>query len=205
MTTEIIPTTLTPRGGYDYTQPETNYVMSASTFPQLVQLVSAHRKANNLPVPFNIDDIIKDDICERRPELCFQKKQYPPSRIKQLTLEQAIRFTKTLFKAGVTRVGASIASSRAEICSRCEDNIEPEGCSGCRRGLIKKAIQFVSGANETAYDEKLKSCRYCGCFNAAQVWMPMDALQSQISEEENNQLPAHCWKKTYEHQPNTSA
>lgn len=190
----LIPTSLTPHGGYSYTQPETNHTLTAYDFRSLVERVIQHRKANNLPVPFNIDDAVEMYICHERPELCEDRSQ-TPSQAQPLTLALAVRLTKTLIAAGNKRADEDEANRRAEICAACTDNVEPTGCSGCNKPLVKKAVEFIVGGRKTAYDSSLKSCKHCGCFNAAQVWIPLDALQSVISEGENDNLPDHCWKK----------
>lgn len=197
---ELIPTSVTPPNGYSYTQEETGHTMTADSFHQLMSKVVAHRYANNLPVPFNIDSLIEQQICDTRPELCREPKPKSASSFAHLTLELAVRFTKTLYQAGAERVDQSTADSRAAICVDCEDNVEPEGCNGCRRGWIKKAIEFIAGTGKTSYDDRLKACKHCLCFNSAQIWMPLDALQKQISETENAGLPDHCWKKRNEQQ-----
>ena len=48
---------------------------------------------------------------------------------------------------------------------------------------MKKAIEFIAKGNKTPYDSSLKSCKHCGCFNAAQIWIPIDALQSTVKDE----------------------
>lgn len=189
------PVTTSPAGGFSYTQEETGHKISNRTFAGLLAEVIAHRKANNLPVPFNIDDIVESHVCSEHPHYCKETDVKVPRRLQQVTLELAVRFTKTLFYAAGERVGQGMAESRAEVCSTCEDNVDPIGCSGCTRGIIKKVISFVTGSKTTSKDSQLKSCRHCGCFNAAQIWMPIDALQKLISEEENEALPPHCWKK----------
>lgn len=190
----LIPTSLTPPGGYRYTQPETSHTMTASSFHVLVDRVVQHRKANNLPVPFNIDDAVEMYICHERPELCEERGKVTAGS-QPLTLGLAVRLTKTLIAAGKRRVEQGEADRRSEICSTCPDNVEPSGCTGCNKPMVKKAVEFIVSGNKTAYDSSLKSCKHCGCFNAAQVWIPLDALQSVISEGENDNLPDHCWKK----------
>ena len=190
----IIETSVVPAGGYNYTQPETGYKINSNNFSQLVARVIDHRKANNLPVPFNVQDEVEAAVCKERPELCNEEKPVPPAG-KPLTLDLAIRLTRTLIAAGMKRADQEEANQRAELCVGCEDNVEPQGCSGCSKSVIKKAVEFIIGGRQTPHDSSLKSCKHCGCFNAAQIWMPLTALQKTISEEENEALPAHCWKK----------
>ncbi len=191
----LIPTSVVPTGGYSYTQQETNHTLNASSFDMLVSRVVEHRKANNLPVPFNIEDIVEMYPFEQRPDLFDEQTPKPAQTSQPLTLGLAVRLTKTLIAAGSKRVDQAEADRRAEICAACDDNLEPSGCTGCSRGLMKKAIEFIAKGNKTAYDSSLKSCKHCGCFNAAQIWIPLDALQSTIKDNENEALPSHGWKK----------
>ena len=192
----LIQTSVVPPGGYSYTQPETGQVLQSDSLHQLVNRVVAHRKANNLPVPFNIEDIVEEALCKERGELCADDSPAPVKRTRPVALDLAVRLTRTLVAAGGKRVESQAeADQRAAICSTCYDNVEPKGCSGCKSGLVRKAVEFIVGARKTAYDNLLKSCQHCGCFNAAQVWLPLDALQKTMSDAENEALPDHCWKR----------
>ena len=191
---ELIPTTIVPPGGLSYTQKETGQVIEASNIRQLVDNVIAHRRANTLPVPFNINDEVESQVCESRPELC---RDFSPKVVnhRPVTLQMVLRITRTMIKAGFKRVSQKTADERATTCSDCEDNIIPQGCTGCNSSAIKKAVVFLVGDNKTPHDSQLNSCKHCGCFNAAQVWIPLKALQATITENENESLPEHCWKK----------
>ena len=194
---KIIETSVVPPNGYSYEQEETGVKLTADNFGQLVTRVADHRRANNLPVPFNISEIVEAQVCKQRPELCKGYVPKPPPN-QRLTMNLAVRLTKTLVAAGGKRVeDQAEADQRAAICAMCEDNIEPDGCTGCGSSIIKKTIEFIVGARKTSYDSSLKSCKHCGCFNAAQVWLPLNALQKTITDSENEALPDHCWKRTY--------
>ena len=170
---KLIPTSIVPSGGYTYTQEETGHKLMADSFTQLVTRVIAHRKANNLPIPFNIEDVVEEDLCAQRGELCESvESPNKPLSGQPLTLDSVVRVTRTLFAAG-----------------------KPQGCTGCRSSLVKKAISFIVGARKTPHDDQLHSCKHCGCFNAAQIWIPKNALQKTITKAENESLPEHCWKK----------
>ena len=190
----LIQTSVVPNGGYSYLQEETGLKINSNNFSQLVARVIDHRKANNLPVPFNIEDIVEAYVCKQRPELC-EDKDYEPPIGKPITLDLAIRLTRTLIAAGMKRADTEEAERRASICVTCKDNIEPQGCSGCSKSVIRRAIEFIVGSRQTPHDSSLKSCKHCGCFNAAQIWLPLDALHKTVSDTENDALPSHCWKK----------
>ena len=184
-----------PPGGFSYKQPETGIVIQAFSWPALVQLVINHRNANNLPVPVNIEEIVEEGACQERPDQCHDKEAPKPAKGGKLTLQAAARFTRTLAAAGSERVSYETAVSRARVCSNCEDNISPEGCEGCKKGWVRKAIELIAGTRKTPYDKSLKSCKHCGCFNVAQIWMPLNALLKTVTDEENDALPVRCWKK----------
>ena len=193
---KLIPTSIVPSGGYTYTQEETGHKLMADSFTQLVTRVIAHRKANNLPIPFNIEDVVEEDLCAQRGELCESvESPNKPLSGQPLTLDSVVRVTRTLFAAGKRRVARAEAEQRALICTVCSDNVKPQGCTGCRSSLVKKAISFIVGARKTPHDDQLHSCKHCGCFNAAQIWIPKNALQKTITKAENESLPEHCWKK----------
>lgn len=191
---ELIPTTVVPSGGYSYTQAETGLTLSADNIHQLIARVVDHRRANGLPVPFNIEDEVTSKVCGERPELCREADLSVP-KSKPITLAMVLRITRTMFQAGFEREDQETADTRAAICASCDDNITPQGCTGCSSSAIKKAVAFVVGNRKTPHDSLLNSCKHCGCFNEAQVWIPLEALQSQITETENEALPDHCWKK----------
>jgi len=191
---ELIPTSVVPPGGLTYTQAETKQVILGSNLNQLIANVTAHRKANTLPVPFNINDEIEVQICESRPELCREFSQKAVGH-RPITIDMVLRITSTMIKAGFRRVKQAVADKRALVCVGCEDNIIPQGCTGCNSATIKKAVTLITGTSKTEHDSKLDSCKHCGCFNAAQVWFPLKALQATITEDENKSLPDHCWKK----------
>lgn len=181
-------------GGYTYIQEETGWKTNSKNYSRLVDDVIAHRKSNNLPIPFNIYDIIAANVCRNNPAACVENKtKHNPA--KKITFDSALKFTRTLFSAAGERVDQKEADSRAEICASCEDNVEAEGCNGCKMSAVDKLMNFVIGNRETTYDKSLKSCKYCGCFNRAQIWFPLDALRKGVTAEENDQLPKHCWKK----------
>ena len=129
-------TTTVPPKGYAYIQQETGYEIKANSLNQLIIYVTNHRKANNLPVPFNIDQQVESYICDKRPELCKGSEIKPSNPEAKLSFDSALRFTKTLMSAGLKRCGQAEADQRATICLMCEDNVDPVGCSSSKRCII---------------------------------------------------------------------
>jgi hypothetical protein len=59
-----------PRGNYDYTVVKTGHRLEAHVFGRLVVMVKNHMAANGVEVPKDLEAIIEDDFCTRRPEYC---------------------------------------------------------------------------------------------------------------------------------------
>ena len=170
----------------------------ANSFGQLLSKVRDHRIANNYPIPLNYVAEIEDQVCRNTvtSEWCSEK-DVPPAPAR-MGLGDVLRFTKLLAQdllSGRERVDSDTAKSRAAICSGCEDNVETSGCSGCNQGRVEEAVRRVTDAGVTGYEDRLKTCRWCGCFNRAQVWFPKEILQKNMSDEVRDHLPNHCWKK----------
>ena len=187
-----------PAGGFKYTQKESGYQIQASSFFQLMIRVKEHRDANNYPVGINIEAEVEDQVCRNTVTNQFCREVRDEAAPKSYGVNDVLRFTRALaekfLKAG-KQIDQKTADERASICASCPDNVETHGCLGCGSGVVHSAIKRVSGAGVTSYDSQLKTCRWCGCFNAAQVWFPLDILQKNTSEEVKKSLPQHCWKK----------
>jgi hypothetical protein len=190
---------IAPNGGFTYTQPESGLTLTGHSWEQLVNRVKQHRVANKYPIHVNIEAEIEDQCCRNTvtDEWCSEAKNLPPAP-KWQRIAEVLYFTKTLaekFLRGNQQVEQATANERASICSGCPDNVKVYGCEGCGRGVVEEAIRRVSGASTTAYDDQLQTCRWCGCFNAAQIWFPLEILQNNMSREIRKALPEFCWKK----------
>ena len=97
---------------------------------------------------------------------------------------------------GSPRASEEEAARRGKICAGCADNVKVEGsCNGCSAGAVQRMLEKVCGKKSTEHDDKLHSCRHCGCLNKAQIWFPLGLLQRHTSAEVDKALPSHCWKK----------
>ena len=186
----------TPHNGWRYKQRESGKLITATSFPNLVAAVREHRLANGYPIQMDMELEVEGGVCKEIPEACQEK---PADLIPQrLTIANVVAFTVTLGESilkGNPRVEKEEANRRAIICSDCEANVRAEGCGGCNSSRLDAVIAKVTGTKPTDYDNKLESCKYCGCLNRAQVWFPLDILQNHIKPEIREALPAHCWKK----------
>lgn len=185
----------TPQGGWRYYQEETDTLIEGPHYNGLVDKVANHRAANNLPIEPGWEQEIIDYMCQELPGVCKDKKtEKGPS----ITMSQVLHFTKILGDAllnGHEKVDLVEATRRASICAACPSNVEPAGCVPCGlRGAAQLLSKFV-GARETPHDNRLESCKHCGCLNKAQVWFQLELLQRHMSDRVNEELPPRCWKK----------
>ena len=185
----------TPRDGWRYYQAETNTMITAPHWNGLLQLVSEHRSANNLPIEPGWDREIEEYMCNEIPDGCHEVAEIKAGPV---TMSQVLTFTQILGESilrGNQRVEQDEADRRALICANCPANVEPEGCVPCGlQGVAKLLTRFVGGG-KTLHDNRLNSCKHCGCLNKAQVWFPLSLLQKHTSKRVMNELPHNCWKK----------
>ena len=173
----------TPPDGWRYRQRESGKLITATSFPNLVANVREHRMANGYPMQMDMEVEIENPA------------DLIPAR---LTIANVVAFTMTLGESilkGSPRVDKDEANRRAVICTGCTANVRAEGCGGCNNARLDEIITKITGTGRTDHDDKLHSCKYCGCLNRAQVWFPLDILKKHIKPEIAEALPAHCWKK----------
>lgn len=187
---------LTPPGGWRYVQRESGKVITATSFLNLVAEVQQHRMANGYPIQMDMEQEVDEGVCREIPEACVERKHEAiPSR---LNIRNVLNFTMTLGESilkGNPKVDEEEANRRAKICATCPANINADGCGACNLDTINSLITKLTGAMPTRYDDKLESCRYCGCLNKAQVWFPLDILKRHLNPEIAEALPTACWKK----------
>ena len=192
----LIDKTLTPNNGWRYLQPESGMMIRSTSLNNLIDAVREHRVANGYSIQMDFDRVVEEGVCKEIPGACHEV----PDRLLPLRMKLAnvMRFTMTLGESilkGSPRVDDKEANRRASICSDCPANVRVDGCGGCNSGKVNELVGKITGAKPTSHDNKLESCKYCGCFNKAQVWFPLDLLQKHTSEEIQKELPQHCWKK----------
>jgi hypothetical protein len=162
----------------------------------LVQAYKEHRKANDLPIPDNYNELIQEQICSQLPpQLCTYERSTDQSWVNlHFTVGDVIDFTKVLLahaKEGRQYVEQEEAERRAKICASCYLNINVSGCGACRQ--LVEALTL--GDRSTSLDEQLKSCAVCKCFNRCTVHFPIEILETSDTKERQEQYPSFCWKK----------
>ena len=190
-----INTRKTPLGGWRYYQEETGTLIEGPHYNGLIEKVSNHRAANNLPIEPGWERDIIEYMCREIPTACKEGK---PEKPMSITMGQVLHFTRILGDAllnGHERVDVVEATERAAICADCPSNIKPDGCIPCGMSGAALLLSKFVGARETSHDNRLESCKHCGCLNKAQVWFQLELLQRHMSDRVNEELPDHCWKK----------
>jgi hypothetical protein len=192
-------------GGFQYHQSETDTVIHGPHWWGLVDSVLAHRRANKLRVPVMFEDEIESQVALRvhqvAPDLVFDEDaqivhRYVPQP-RRWNWNDVLQFTATIGDSvlhGSPRVGPEIAAERAAVCAGCQYNVAIAGCAGCGTNAIASLIGRLA-AGTTPSDGALKACEFCGCFNKAAVWFPVDLLQRHMTPEVMESLPDFCWKK----------
>lgn len=205
------PSHVPPGGLFSYMPPEfsaSDKPLTASSYPSLLTKIRKYRAANGIAITGTFESEVQDNICKLlvaagHPGECVDANHafIPHDRRVAFSLSDAIQGTLTIgafVLSGDRPVSQEVADLRAEICAGCEFNVEHgESCTNCFATLnkIEGVVTQLLGRCSTPSDAALKSCWHCGCFNKAQVWLPLKALQRFFPEEKNSQLPDYCWKK----------
>jgi hypothetical protein len=100
---------------------------------------------------------------------------------------------------GPSLVDESEAFRRAELCVKCPNNVSVEMPCGSLCGELKTLVALLVGSKSTPYDERLKSCAICACYNSVAVWVPLDVQTADLTEEQRSQFQlaaetVGCWK-----------
>jgi hypothetical protein len=189
----------TPAGGWRYRVPETGYLVKGGSFVQLNLFVRNHYVANSKPVPANLEELLVEFMCKNGADCEYDEVPVNSMRRgKSLEISDVVRFTGSLLHLYATggKVDQAEANRRASICAGCPHNVETSGCFGCNSAPLKRIVQSLVQHGTTPVDEQLKACEFCGCLTRSIVWFPIETLSRFTNSEENNALPAHCWKKT---------
>jgi hypothetical protein len=194
-----------PGGEFFLFDPDTKVRISEQSWNGLMVAWTMHRMANHLSMPIDSDGLMDDLVCQELvkkgfPERCVfgQADFVPVKKTIRQTLEDLRRGTRTIWLAMKSdTVPHEEAERRATICVSCPANMFAASCAPCQWRELQDFIRTLIGNNlSTTRDPELKSCYYCGCFNAAQVHVPVDVLQKFLPAEIDEQLPDFCWKKS---------
>lgn len=147
--------------------------------------------SKGIATPLDFVTQIEHNLCDR---LAGDSGCVPCSRIKQtLGFGEIVRWVRAMYSFAVNQgfqlVPQEEAERRAKICAACPYQINTSGCWGCKG--IAGMLPQIAGAKTTSYDNQLKACGVCGCYNAVAVHLPIDVQSSEKLE-----FPDFCWKST---------
>lgn len=191
--------TYSPPGGWRYKVPQTGQTFRGVSEYQLLCELQAHYRANQLPLPDGLNDLIEQFVCEQEPDYCTDAHGQPIHDGKRTfthNIRTVLQGTATLFTwlvKGEGLVPAPQAEARASICVGCNFNAEPQGCTSCNSKVMRLAVEKVVGTRRTSFHNQLRSCRICSCQLAAKVHLPLPSILRFMPEEQLSQLPSHCW------------
>jgi hypothetical protein len=184
---------------YTITDPATGVMCTATTFEGLVNRVGQVRSAMGTRAGLSLREEVEKMVCQLYPQDCTGVDMATP-RKRNLNLTDVIRGTVVLASfvaGGSVPVPREEAERRAQICLQCQYNVRfPTPCTGVCGELLSIA-QRVAGGHGTQYDRGLHACSICACYNAAQIWIPMEHLKKGVTEDMVKQFAAvkGCWKQ----------
>lgn len=201
MKTRLISPNRVPRGGvYEINRPDLGMAGTGYLLDVLINSITAYRKANSIPIGLDFANEVERVVCETYPDECEVVGMHN-IRNRHLGIGDVIlgsRVMLSLWASGGHLVSRQEAERRAAICVKCPYNAQfTKPCTGICAEL-KDAVSGIIDHQGTAYDENLKSCMICGCFNQAAIWIPLALQTTPLSDEQRAQFESvpNCWKKT---------
>lgn len=197
-----------PHGDWTYVDPDSHISKTLPSYHNLKEWAVAHRKANNYPIGTNWIDQFDANICKHS-KMPNCKDMHPDAVdfATTLHLQDIVRGTFTISQILVRKalhalgfaanplVDQAEADRRAAICINCPNNVAfAKPCAGICQELAV-VVNSIKGARRTKYDDSLKACRVCKCFNAAQVWVNYDLLRKTVTKQQDAYWPDFCWKR----------
>jgi hypothetical protein len=193
-----------PYGGiYLLDLPEKGMVGSGTDFGMLLDRIREWRRANGVPIGLGFEEEVEREICPRYPDMCYETDVRVPKLGGRLGLGDIVSGTKNLLRfkiAGSPLVSQEEANRRAAICAKCPWNTDFQMPCGGGCGALKGLAQQFIGNQTTPYDNNLKSCSICHCYNSVAVWLPVGIQWQTLNDEQKLQFEfaaessMGCWK-----------
>jgi hypothetical protein len=87
------------------------------------------------------------------------------------------------------------AQRRADICKTCPMNVGGMVVTTAVAMAVKQHLAVKNQLQLRVSGEKsLHLCSACGCVLRLLIWQPIDMVRSELSNQEAELLPPHCWK-----------
>jgi hypothetical protein len=176
----------TPSGGWTYRDERTGISFKEHALTAILQRVHKSWIANNIEIPENWQAVIRQEICEQRPDIECREIGEPERFTTFADVERFAVTLKNWLSQGAQWVPQEEAERRAAICVACKENRHAKLCLGCT-GL--RWLAERSGMPSSSRDPELQSCRRCGCQNRIAIHVPKEALDTT-----GVTFPSHCWK-----------
>lgn len=203
-----------PRGGWRFTDLDTDVEIQGVDFQDLVKNVRLHRASNGLPATEEIEILINNYYCQNNLVHCRGEKTDYAKLPKRKAVTPQVAANIALRKRGtaaivntLSRVGSGTAftdsvtaNARATICSSCPMNVQrkKKTCCGGDKGLnaLRKVVQIAQKFSikmRTHSDSALETCTICGCELKAKVWCSDAVIKETDTKDSLDLLPKDCW------------
>jgi hypothetical protein len=178
-----------PSAGYRF-QEDDGTVIVGKSWSAVIARLKSYRNRNKKKTG-NAEREVYAQACKQSPETCSgdsseQRFARQVVSVKGRVLAWFARMRQKRDSQGISFVGDDERNQRVQICAGCPNNTQyPGGCSSCKKVVTEFRKDLVGGR---AIDSRLAGCAVLGEDVAASVWL-------EEVREENNDLPAHCWRK----------
>ena len=175
--------------GYAWPVEATKTVVVSYGFKTLIEAVHKHLKANDIPLPVDLERSMNEHACAQFPENC---QELDPDAERKVSLWMLAKkfFTAVISAATDGLVSQDEAERRAAICAECPNNKPTEVviCSGCwSANFVREAAEKLS-TRHTSLDNKLDTCSLCQYRNRLKVHVKREVMQ-----DKDIQWPQWCW------------
>jgi hypothetical protein len=193
-------TSLVPPGGHHFVDRSTGRdVRINGTSPDdVAEQVLRFRLGNQKP-PGNPMQELVDYVCGTWPHFCHESNPPPvrPSNGGRTHISIRVASWMAAFvrqAMGDLGVSRQVSEQRAIICSQCPKNTSftTSGCGACQDSISRLAFVWKRDRS-TSQDHALGACDITSQHNGCAV---LAAKLPDLSEGEQEQLPANCWRKT---------
>lgn len=203
---KLVNNNLTPPGKFPFVCPECGWYTKELNKSDLFEKIERHYKANNHFLPDDWKQTVESRICEALPPgwCIYQDGSGGRGSLCSVTAEMIVHGISSLSKlvwetffGQDVLVEQELAEQRAEICAKCQFNMETNACMGC--GTMSHVIDTaakIRGKRTTKWDHLLRNCCICGCRNDTIVHVRKDILQTGEPSDMAERRPAHCWLRT---------
>lgn len=91
-------------------------------------------------------------------------------------------------------VDKELAQSRADICKRCPKNQPGSIFTKAVAWAIKEQTDLKNDLQLRVEGEKsLHACQICTCWLRLKIWLPIEKLRKEETDEEKSRWPTWCW------------